>query len=250
MIMMTIQVVMRVVNMKWYDIDINEIHFVFVSFSHFKEKILAKRKRRRGGGFEYYIKWVGYDDSANEWIPEVSLSCPERVAEFEREEAKKRQEVKKERYQPSKRRSSFNNHQKSRKKRRRTKILDNDDEDGDDGDNNNYPHQDEQKAPSSPSEQPVKSVESTNSSSTQSDKDSNANLSMTYGVEKGYKVQAILGINRSQGDQLHYLVHYKAPTMFEDNMELIPSTIAKKYCEDEIIQFFETRIAWNERINT
>jgi hypothetical protein len=30
-------------------------------------------------------------------------------------------------------------------------------------------------------------------------------------------------------------------------MELIPSHIAKKYCEDEIIQFYETRIAWNDQ---
>lgn len=119
------------------------------------------------------------------------------------------------------------------------KVIDNDDDD----DNNTESIQ-TTKPPSSPSE-PVSSVES----STQSDKDSNAHISITYGVEQGYEVLAILGINRTHGDQLHYLVHYKAPTTFEDNMELIPSNIAKKYCEDEIIQFFETRIAWNEREN-
>ncbi len=96
-------------------------------------------------------------------------------------------------------------------------------------------------------EEPAKSVESSNSSSTNSDKDQKKTNSIIYGVEKGYKVQAVLGINRTKGDQLHYLVHYKSPTIFEDNMELIPANIAKKYCEDEIIQFYETRIAWNDR---
>jgi len=190
------------------------------------KKILAKRRRRRGG-YEYYIKWVGYDDSANEWIPESSLNCPERLAEFRREEARKRQRSKRERRHSQRRRSNT-----KRLKKRRVKIIDNDDEE-EDGDGE---------------DQPMKSVESSNSISTNSDKDQKTN-SIIYGVEKGYKVQAILGINRTKSEQLHYLAHYKSPTIFEDNMELIPSNIAKKYCEDEIIQFYETRIAWNDREN-
>lgn len=73
-----------------------------------------------------------------------------------------------------------------------------------------------------------------------------ANATVTYGVEKGYKVQAVLGINRSRGDELYYLVHYQSPTTIEDNMELIPAHVAKKFCEDEIIQFYESRITWND----
>jgi hypothetical protein len=191
----------------------------------FKEKILAKRRRRRGG-YEYYIKWVGYDDSANEWIPATSLNCPERLAEFQREEARKRKRSQKERTHSQKRRRNRNNNNNNRVKKRRVKIIDNDDDDDD--------------------EPPTKSVESSNSSSIKSDKDRRTN-SVIYGVEKGYKVQAILGINRTKGDQLHYLVHYKSPTIFEDNMELIPANIAKKFCEDELIQFYETRIAWNDQ---
>ena len=89
-----------------------------------------------------------------------------------------------------------------------------------------------------------KSIESSSSSTAQSSTASKAEPT-DYGVQRGYKVQAILGINRSKGDQLHYLVHYKAPTIFEDNMELIPANVAKQHCEDEIIQFYETRITWN-----
>ena len=192
-----------------------------------QEKILAKRRRRRGG-YEYYIKWVGYNESANEWIPEASLNCPERLEVFHREEERKRKRTQNERERnQSKKRGKKKN--KNRLKRRRVKLIDDDDDD------------EEEK-------EPAKSVESSNSTSTTSDKDPKPNL-LTYGVEKGYKVQAILGINRTTGDQLHYLVHYKSPTAFDDNMELIPSSIAKTYCEDEIIQFYETRISWKDRQN-
>jgi hypothetical protein len=199
---------------------------LFVGF--FQEKILAKRRRRRGGGYEYYIKWVGYDDSANEWIPASSLNCPDRLAEFRLEESRKRKRSQRERSHSQKRRSN-----NKRLKKRRVKIINNDDDEDEEEEENK-------------DEEPTKSVESTNSSSTTSEKNKNP-TSIVYGVEKGYKVQAVLGINRTKSEQLHYLVHYKSPTIFEDNMELIPSHIAKKYCEDEIIQFYETRIAWNDQ---
>ena len=201
------------------------VYFIF----SYKEKILSKRRRRRGG-YEYYIKWVGYDDSANEWIPEASLNCPERLAEFRREEEQKRKRSQRERSQSQKRRSTSSINNSRLKKRRVNKVIDDDDEEQEESED----------------EKPAKSVESTNSSSTNSVKDQKSK-STTYGVEKGYKVQAILGINRTKGEQLHYLAHYKSPTIFEDNMELLPSNIAKKYCEDEIIQFYETRITWNDR---
>ncbi len=141
----------------------------------FQEKILAKRRRRRGG-YEYYIKWVGYDESANEWIPASSLNCPDRLAEFQREEAQKQKRSQKEKVRSQKRRKN-KNHFNNRVKKRRVKIIDNDDDDDD-------------------VEEPVKSVESSHSTSIKSDKD-RKNNSITYGVEKGYKVQAILGINRT-----------------------------------------------------
>jgi hypothetical protein len=160
----------------------------------------------------------------------VSLNCPERLAEFEREEERKRKRLQKEKV-PSKkrRRGKTAKINKAPVKKRRIKIIHHDDDDDDD--------EEEEE------DEPMKSVESSHSSSTKSDKD----RSIIYGVEKGYKVQAILGINRTKGDQLHYLVHYKSPTIFEDNMELIPADIAKKFCEDELIQFYETRIAWNDQ---
>ncbi|CAF3414948.1 unnamed protein product [Rotaria socialis] len=199
------------------------------------EKIVSKRRRGRGG-YEYYIKWVGYDESANEWIPEASLNCPERLEEFHREEARKQKRPKREKERSFfQKRRNYNNSNRSKKKKRRVKVIV-DDDDNDDDDEEQQQQQ----------QQTTQSVESSNSTSKTSDQNQQIK-SLTYGVEKGYEVQAILGINRTKGDQLHYLVHYKSPTIFDDNMELIPSTIAKQYCEDELIQFYETRIAWNDR---
>ena len=191
-----------------------------------KEKILAKRKRRRGGGYEYYIKWVGYDDSANEWIPATSLNCPERLAEFRREEERVRKRTKRDKISSKKVQKRINRTQQ--RKKRRTKMIQDDDDEEEGGQD----------------EDPPKSV----ASSTNSEKPSKIDTT-TYGLEKGFKVQAVLGINRNKGEQLHYLVHYESPTSIEDNMELIPADVAKKYCEDEIIQFYETRISWNDRQN-
>lgn len=198
-------------------------------------------RRRRRGVYEYYIKWVGYDESANEWIPETSLNCPERLAVFEREEALKRKRSQRERTSTQKRRSRSSRNQRTKKRRVKQVIDDDDDEEEEDDEDRR--DDDEEKT-----DEPNKSIESSPDASRHSDKDS-TNKSVTYGVEKGYVVQAILGINRKKSDQLHYLVHYKSPTDFDDNMELIPANIAKKFCEEEIIQFYETRIAWNNQQN-
>lgn len=171
---------------------------------------------------------MGYDESANEWIPASSLNCPERLAEFRREEARKRKRSRRERERSffQKRRNTSS----KSKKRRRVKVIEEDDNDDEEAEEQGT----------------IKSVESSSSSATKSEKNEETK-STNYGVEKGYQVQAILGINRTKGDQLHYLVHYKSPSPFHDNMELIPANVAKKYCEDELIQFYETRITWNDR---
>ena len=126
-------------------------------------------------------------------------------------------------------------------------IVEDDDED-DDEDDRDDDRSFVAKAPAA--EEETKSADTSVSSSNKSTAATEDNRDdaseAKYGVEKGYKVQAVLGINRTKGDQLHYLVHYKSPTPIEDNMELIPATIAKMFCEDEIIQFYETRIMWNE----
>jgi len=211
------------------------------------EKIIGKRRRR--SGYEYYIKWVGYDDSANEWIPESSLNCPERVAEFERDE-KKRQKQQHQRRESRRSRNSRKSNSKVRK--RRVNIIEDDDDDDDDNDDTNHQNEKivlkdkevEEEAPKSVEEEEEEAPKLVEEEEEETEPSTN-----NYGVEQGFKVQAVLGINRTKGDQLHYLVHYQSPTPIEDNMELIPADVAKKFCEDEIIQFYETRITWNVSMN-
>jgi len=51
--------------------------------SYVVEKVLDKRKR--GGRYEYFIKWEGYESSDNTWEPLSNLdSCPGLIEEYER----------------------------------------------------------------------------------------------------------------------------------------------------------------------
>ena len=46
------------------------------------EKILQKRIAGEGK-LEYYLKWIGYDDSYNTWEPVENLNCPKLISQFE-----------------------------------------------------------------------------------------------------------------------------------------------------------------------
>ncbi|KAI9197526.1 uncharacterized protein BJ171DRAFT_222270 [Polychytrium aggregatum] len=58
------------------------------------EAILDEKKDKHGRTL-YYIKWKGWDESWNEWIPHEDTSCPELIAEFRRSKLKKRKKEKK-----------------------------------------------------------------------------------------------------------------------------------------------------------
>ena len=51
------------------------------------EKVLQSRQRKdkATGKYqkEYLIKWTGYEDDENTWVPEKALSCPKKLEEFE-----------------------------------------------------------------------------------------------------------------------------------------------------------------------
>jgi len=59
------------------------------------ENILDKRKRQ--GGTEYLIKWLGYGDEHNTWEPEENLECQDAILEFEANYEKNKQNNKKRR---------------------------------------------------------------------------------------------------------------------------------------------------------
>lgn len=54
------------------------------------EKIVARRRNPKTGGYEYLIKWENYSDSENTWEPSEHLKCPDLIAKFNEAEAGKR----------------------------------------------------------------------------------------------------------------------------------------------------------------
>ena len=56
--------------------------------------------------------------------------------------------------------------------------------------------------------------------------------SLSYGIERGYKLKHIHGVKRVKPDnQLMYLVEYE----YCDDYEFVPSTTLHKYCNENIL---------------
>ncbi|KAG8830452.1 Heterochromatin protein 1c [Serendipita sp. 399] len=47
-------------------------------------------KKTKGGGVEYLVKWLGYPDSENSWVPEADCTAPELIQEFNENRAKEK----------------------------------------------------------------------------------------------------------------------------------------------------------------
>ncbi|CAF0817500.1 unnamed protein product [Didymodactylos carnosus] len=203
------------------------------------EKILDKR--RRNGKLEYLLKWLGYDDSENKWVRAEDLNCPELIAQFEFETEKERRKNYTKR--TVKRKSKHRSHKRPAKKQK-TKIIDDEAEE--------YSNSNMSTSISSttvgtiikPSTSVLKKVNKTEKEVQEQLSSDVRPTKHRYGVEQGYVVQAVLGVNRNE-TKLNYVVHYMPNTPIEDNMELLPSHVASKYCPEQLIQFFQTRIRWN-----
>jgi len=90
------------------------------------------------------------------------------------------------------------------------------------------------------------SQDSTNQQANSSLATSTTDPPRIYGVEKGLKVQAVMGVN-NDNDKLSYIIRYhQADSSLDDKMESVPQSVAHQYCSEEIISFFQSRIAWKK----
>ncbi|CAF1363432.1 unnamed protein product, partial [Didymodactylos carnosus] len=192
---------------------------------------------------EYFLKWVGYDDSENKWIRAEDLNCPNLIAKFEAEKEQKRRDNYAQRI--GKRKSNPPSASKRPSKKQKIKTVE-----------NNFEEEEQSNSNISTSVSLTTTVKAAKSSKNTTKKSSKTEEQVQeqsssdiqtdqhrYGVEKGYEVQSVLGVNR-QEKKLNYVVHYMPNTPIEDKMELLPSHVASKYCPEQLIRFFQTRIRW------
>lgn len=181
------------------------------------EKIVDRRERK--GKVEYFLKWKGYDSSANTWEPRENLECPELIKAFEdtrtaaKKEAPKEKEKEKEKKKPGKPSST------SSSKRKADSDAENDASDDDkDG---------------------SASTKSNKSKSATVDNDAAASDDGMNGFEKGYAPEKILGATEANNELL-FLIQWKD----KDKAQLVSSKEARKHCPQLVIDFYEERLIW------
>lgn len=175
------------------------------------ERVVAKRQRR--GKVQFQIKWKGCDDSENTWEPVENLNCHELLEEFAREESEKK-------------RASA-----SRGKRSSADSNSNPDRSGEDVEKSSAKRQSLPRAskvlgpvetPSPPVAPPRVRTKAKN------------------GFEKGHVAEKLEGVTEEDGELL-FLVRWKGV----DEIELVSSKIVRQHVPELVIDFYETRIIWN-----
>lgn len=181
------------------------------------EKIVDRRERK--GKVEYFLKWKGYDSSANTWEPRENLECPELIKQFEdsrtaaKKEAPKEKEKEKEKKKPAKPSST------SSSKRKADSDAENDASDDDKEDS--------------------ASTKSNKSKTATVDNDAAASDDGMNGFEKGYVPEKILGATEANNELL-FLIQWKD----KDKAQLVSSKEARKHCPQLVIDFYEERLIW------
>ncbi|XP_058453520.1 chromobox protein homolog 3-like [Malaya genurostris] len=182
------------------------------------EKIVDRRERK--GKIEYFLKWKGYDSSANTWEPKENLECPELIKAFEdaRTEAKKETPKEKEKTKEKKKPSKPSSGSGTSKKKM-------------DSDGENEGSEDDDKDDTA-------STKSTKSKTVAAD-DASASDDGMNGFEKGYIPEKILGATEANSELL-FLIQWKD----KDKAQLVSSKEARKHCPQLVIDFYEERLIW------
>lgn len=178
------------------------------------EKVVDRRERK--GKVEYFLKWKGYDSSANTWEPRENLECPELIKAFEdaRTAAKKESSSKEKEKEKDKKKPSKPSSTSSKRK------ADSDDEGSED---------DKDDSASTKSSK----------SKTAADNDAAASDDGMNGFERGYVPEKILGATEANNELL-FLIQWKD----KDKAQLVSSKEARKHCPQLVIDFYEERLIW------
>ncbi|XP_058815502.1 chromobox protein homolog 3-like [Topomyia yanbarensis] len=184
------------------------------------EKIVDRRERK--GKIEYFLKWKGYDSSANTWEPKENLECPELIKAFEdsrtenKKEAPKEKEKTKEKKKPSKPSTGSGTSKKKVDSDGENEASDDDDKDD------------------------TASTKSNKSKTAVApDNDASASDDGMNGFEKGYTPEKILGATEANSELL-FLIQWKD----KDKAQLVSSKEARKHCPQLVIDFYEERLIW------
>ncbi|CAF3143840.1 unnamed protein product [Rotaria sp. Silwood2] len=175
------------------------------------EKVLAKRRNRKGK-WEYLLKWAGFGDEDNTWELQHDIH-PDLIAEFERHQVELDasnpvystlgEDPPVKSHTPS---STRTESPPAKKKRKTSSSI-----------------------PSTPS--------------TVKTKTTNETSRKVFGVEKGWRVRAVIGAAKQKDSSVLYAVDYAqgSPVL----REYVPSDIAHNYIPRELIEFFQKKIVWN-----
>lgn len=180
------------------------------------EKIVDRRERK--GKVEYFLKWKGYDSSANTWEPRENLECPELIKAFEdtrtaaKKDAPKEKEKEKDKKKPAKPSSTSSSKRKA------------------DSDGENDASDDDKDGSGSTKSSKSKSAV---------DNDAAASDDGMNGFEKGYAPEKILGATEANNELL-FLIQWKD----KDKAQLVSSKEARKHCPQLVIDFYEERLIW------
>ncbi|CAF1062232.1 unnamed protein product [Adineta ricciae] len=199
------------------------------------EKIIAKRRTRKGK-CEYLLKWAGFSDADNTWEAQHDIH-PDLIAEFERQQVDAdtsnpiysilgEDPPKKQRVSLSAT-SSSSNHADSppakKKKKTSNSVI--------------VTPKDAKSSPPSPSP-PLSTTPTTTPVAA-----TNEVRKKVFGVEKGWRVRAVIGAAKQKDSSVLYAVDYVqgSPIL----REYVPSEIAHIYIPRELIEFFQKKIVWN-----
>ncbi|CAF3913575.1 unnamed protein product [Adineta steineri] len=199
------------------------------------EKIMGKRRSRKGK-WEYLLKWAGFSEADNTWEAKEDIH-PDLVAEYERTH------IEVDALNPiystlgddsaikartSLSTSTSSNHTESPPAKKKKKTS------------NSVVLNSSSSSTITTTTTPATITTTTTTTTIAAAKEL---PKKTFGVEKGWRVRAVIGAAKQKDSSVLYAVDYVqgSPVL----REYVPSEIAHIYIPRELIEFFQKKIVWN-----